>query len=66
MLFQVQYENRGSPVTRHIVEFDGPENDMIAALDRAVHLLATTDERFRVEGGTNADLQAAASDRSTA
>lgn len=58
MIFRIQYENRGSVVTRHIIEFNGSEAELIAHMDAAVGLLAQ-DPKFTTEGGSNADLRAA-------
>ena len=60
MLFRLQYTDQfGAVITRHIIEYDGSENELIAHADRAVARFATEDNKFRVEGGSNADLRAA-------
>jgi hypothetical protein len=58
MEVQIQYINSGRTVTRRI-EFDGPETDLIQKWNEALANWASTDNRFKTVGGSNADLQAA-------
>ena len=58
MRVMIQYENSGRTVTREI-EFDGPEAELITHWNDALRSWAVADNRFRAEGGTNADLQTA-------
>ena len=53
--FAIQYGN----ITRHIVDFDGTEQELIAAIDTIVAAQARGDTRWASEGGTNADLVSA-------